>query len=61
MAEKPSRLLEVIVTERDGSWEWRVELEGTVLASGTGSSRPMARFLGNDARLRLLAEDFGNL
>ena len=56
MAENPNRLLEVVVVERDGSWEWRVESEGTVLASGSGSSRLMARFLGNDAKLRLLAE-----
>ena len=56
MAENPSRLLEVVVVERDGSWEWRVESEGAVQASGIGSSRLMARFLGNGARLRLLAE-----
>jgi hypothetical protein len=56
MAENPSRVLEVVVVERDGSWEWRVESEGAVQASGIGSSRLMARFLGNDAKLRLLAE-----
>ena len=56
MAENPSRTLEVVVMVRDGSWQWQVESEGTVLASGTGNGRVMARFMGNDARLRLLAE-----
>jgi hypothetical protein len=51
-----SRLLEVIVVERNGSWEWQVQSEGTVLISGAGNTRPLARFLGNDARLRLLGE-----
>ena len=57
MAENPNRLLEVVVLERDGSWEWRVESEGTVLASGIATSRLMARFLGNGAKPRLLAKD----
>jgi hypothetical protein len=56
MAENPCRVLEVIVVERDGSWEWQVESEGKVLLSGTGTTRMHARFMGNDARLRLLAE-----
>ena len=56
MAESP-RLLEVVVVERDGSWDWQVQSDGAVLASGTGRTRLLARFLGNDARLRLLAED----
>ena len=60
MAETPRRLLEVTVVARDNSWEWQVQSQGTVLASGTGPTRPLARFLGNDARLRLLAEDFGD-
>ena len=34
---------------------------GAILISGTGRTRLLARFLGNDARLRLLAEDFDNL
>ena len=42
-------------------WEWQVQSQGMVLISGTGRTRLLARFLGNDARLRLLAEDFGNL
>jgi hypothetical protein len=61
MAETPRRLLEVTVIARDDSWEWQVQSQGTVLVSGTGRTRPLATFLGNDARLRLLAEDFGNL
>ena len=61
MAETPRRLLEVSVIARDDSWEWQVQSQGTVLVSGTGRTRPLATFLGNDARLRLLAEDFGNL
>ena len=61
MAETPRRLLEVTVVARDDSWEWHVQSQGTVLISGTGRTRLLARFLGNDARLRLLAEDFGNL
>jgi hypothetical protein len=56
MAENPSSPLEVVVLVRNGSWGWQVESEGTVLANGTGNSRVMAKFLGNDARLRLLAE-----
>jgi hypothetical protein len=58
MVENP-RPLEVIVMVRDGLWQWQVESDGTVLASGTGNSRVMARFMGNDARLRLLAERGG--
>jgi hypothetical protein len=61
MAEIPRRLLEVTVVARDDAWEWQVQSQGTVLVSGTGRTRLLARFLGNDARLRLLAEDFGNL
>ena len=61
MTETPRRLLEVAVVARDDSWEWQVQSQGTVLVSGTGRTRLLARFLGNDARLRLLAEDFGNL
>ena len=56
MAENPRRPLEVVVMVRDGSWQWQLESDGTVLASGTGNSRAMATFLGNDARLGLLAE-----
>jgi hypothetical protein len=61
MAETPRRHLEVTVVARDDSWEWQVQSEDTVLISGTGRTRLLARFLGNDARLRLLAEDFGDL
>jgi hypothetical protein len=60
MTETPSHLLEVTVVAREDSWEWQVQSHGTVLVSGTGRTRLLARFLGNDARLRLLAEDFGN-
>ena len=60
MAETPRRLLEVTVIARDDSWEWQVQSQGTVLVTGTGRTRLLARFLGNDARLRLLAEGFGN-
>jgi hypothetical protein len=58
MVENP-RPLEVIVMVRDGLWQWQVECAGKVLASGTGNSRAMALFLGNDARLGLLAEREG--
>jgi hypothetical protein len=61
MAETPRRLLEVTVVGRDDSWEWQVESQGAVLVSGTGRTRSLATFLGNDARLRLLAENFGDL
>jgi hypothetical protein len=61
MKETPRRLLEVAVVARDDAWEWQVQSQGTVLVSGTGFTRLQARFLGNDARLRLLAEDVGNL
>jgi hypothetical protein len=60
MAEISRHHLEVIVVARDDSWEWQVQSQGTVLVTGTGRTRLLARFLGNDARLRLLAEGFGN-
>jgi hypothetical protein len=56
MAENPSTPLEVVVMVREGVWQWQVQSDGAVLASGTGNSRHLARFMGNDARLRLLAE-----
>jgi hypothetical protein len=55
MTQSSRNVLEVLVTQRDGSWEWQVRSGDTVLVSGSERNRIDARQAGADARLRFLA------
>ena len=49
-------MMEVTVTKRRRSWEWRVHDDnGTLLMHGLARSRPAARYQGNRSLFLLLA------
>jgi len=49
-------MMEVTVTKRRRSWEWRVhDYNGTLLMHGRERSRPAARYRGNRSLFLLLA------